>query len=258
MNPAEAEVRFLTYAKCLDLYGVDLHPVLGEVDVSDPYTTDSGYFLGLSPSGIMMVHNDDKICEFPWKKILTIAKDIWSSSSKDKGGSIIIRVQDRDHKITTLGFRLATRDACKHLWKTAMEHMQFYKKRGKLDSRCASRASKLARFGSLFRASSRMDSDSGSTGSHRRMNRTEPKVQRPSSIRTPRVRSDPRVIYENDQMTVVLEDDGDVKKHMKMPPPEDVDCDRLGTFKACINFGKLFRSFFIFSGMRKLRFFPSE
>ena len=56
--PAAAEINFLDKVKWLDLYGADLHPVLGEDNVE--------YFLGLTPSGVIVLRNKSKVGNYFW------------------------------------------------------------------------------------------------------------------------------------------------------------------------------------------------
>ena len=53
--PSQAENRYLEKVKWLDMYGVDLHPVIGEDNIE--------YFLGLTPSGIIVLKNRNKVFE---------------------------------------------------------------------------------------------------------------------------------------------------------------------------------------------------
>ena len=51
--PSQAENRYLEKVKWLDMYGVDLHPVIGEDNIE--------YFLGLTPSGIIVLKSRNKV-----------------------------------------------------------------------------------------------------------------------------------------------------------------------------------------------------
>ena len=51
--PSQAENRYLEKVKWLDMYGGDLHPVIGEDNIE--------YFLGLTPSGIIVLKNRNKV-----------------------------------------------------------------------------------------------------------------------------------------------------------------------------------------------------
>ena len=59
--PNQAENRYLEKVKWLDMYGVDLHPVIGEDNIE--------YFLGLTPSGIIVLKNRNKVSP-SWLKSL--------------------------------------------------------------------------------------------------------------------------------------------------------------------------------------------
>ncbi|CAG2188451.1 unnamed protein product [Mytilus edulis] len=88
--PTSAEYKFLDKVKWYDMYGVDLHPVLNL-----PYTLqgegNQEYFLGLTPTGIVVYKNKTK---------------------------------SEEH---TYAFELGTKAACKHLWKCCVEHHAFFR-----------------------------------------------------------------------------------------------------------------------------------
>ena len=56
--PAMAEMTYLEKVKWLDMYGVDLHPVVGEDNIE--------YFLCLTPSGIIVLRNRTKVGNYFW------------------------------------------------------------------------------------------------------------------------------------------------------------------------------------------------
>lgn len=62
--PATAEMTYLEKVKWLDMYGVDLHPVIGEDNIE--------YFLGLTPSGIIVLRNRTKVGNYFWPRITKI------------------------------------------------------------------------------------------------------------------------------------------------------------------------------------------
>ncbi len=57
-TPSVAELNFLERAKWLDMYGVDLHPVVGQDNIE--------YFLGLTPSGVVVYRNKSKVAQYFW------------------------------------------------------------------------------------------------------------------------------------------------------------------------------------------------
>lgn len=59
-----AELSYLDKVKWLELYGVDLHAVLGEDNVD--------YFLGLTPSGIVVLRNTAIVGNYYWPRITKI------------------------------------------------------------------------------------------------------------------------------------------------------------------------------------------
>ncbi|KAL0279594.1 UNVERIFIED_CONTAM: hypothetical protein PYX00_001113 [Menopon gallinae] len=108
--PAAAELSYLEKVKWLEMYGVDLHPVLGEDNVE--------YFLGLTPSGIIVLRNKNKVGHYYWPRI---------SKIYFKGRYFMIRICDKNNEENTYGFETPSKPACKHLWKCCVEHHAFFR-----------------------------------------------------------------------------------------------------------------------------------
>ncbi|KAK6630538.1 hypothetical protein RUM43_014523 [Polyplax serrata] len=108
--PASAEYSYLEKVKWLDMYGVDLHPVLGEDNVE--------YFLGLTPSGIIVLRYKNKVGRYFWPRI---------SKIYFKGKYFMIKICDRNNEENTYGFETPSKSACKHLWKCCVEHHAFFR-----------------------------------------------------------------------------------------------------------------------------------
>ncbi len=70
ITPATAEMTYLEKVKWLDMYGVDLHPVIGEDNIE--------YFLGLTPSGIIVLRNRSKVGNYFWPRITKIYFKVWT------------------------------------------------------------------------------------------------------------------------------------------------------------------------------------
>ncbi|VVC26176.1 Hypothetical protein CINCED_3A024797 [Cinara cedri] len=108
--PAVAELNFLDKVKWLDMYGVDLHPVLGEDNVE--------YYLGLTPTGVIVLRNKNIVANYYWPRITKIFS---------KGKYFMLRVCDKNNDENTYGFETPSRPACKHLYKCSMEHHKFFR-----------------------------------------------------------------------------------------------------------------------------------
>lgn len=108
--PSQAEMNYLDKVKWLENYGVDLHPVLGEDHVE--------YFLGLTPSGIVVLRNKNTVGNYYWPRITKIYF---------KGRYFMLRVTDKNNDDCTYGFETPSKSACKHLWKCCVEHHAFFR-----------------------------------------------------------------------------------------------------------------------------------
>ncbi|XP_021351714.1 protein 4.1 homolog isoform X3 [Mizuhopecten yessoensis] len=109
LRPYQAEAKFLDKVKWLDMYGVDLHPVMGE--------SNTEYFLGLTPMGIVVYKNKTKVGNYFWPRINKVTF---------KGKIFIIKVKDKNNDEHTYAFELMSKLACKHLWKCCVEHHAFF------------------------------------------------------------------------------------------------------------------------------------
>ncbi|CAK1540016.1 unnamed protein product [Leptosia nina] len=110
ISPAQAELSYLDKVKWLDMYGVDLHPVLGEDSVE--------YFLGLAPSGLLLLRGKHTVATYYWPRV---------SKVYYKGRYFMIRVADKNNDTSTYGFESPTRAACRHLWRCCSDHHTFFR-----------------------------------------------------------------------------------------------------------------------------------
>ncbi|XP_072943304.1 band 4.1-like protein 4 isoform X2 [Epargyreus clarus] len=110
ISPAQAELSYLDKVKWLDMYGVDLHPVLGEDSVE--------YFLGLAPSGLLLLRGKHTVANYYWPRV---------SKLYYKGRYFMLRVADKNNEASTYGFESPTRAACRHLWRCCSDHHTFFR-----------------------------------------------------------------------------------------------------------------------------------
>uniref|UniRef100_T1GIZ5 FERM domain-containing protein n=1 Tax=Megaselia scalaris TaxID=36166 RepID=T1GIZ5_MEGSC len=76
------------------------------------------YYLGLTPSGIVVLRNKAKVAHYYWPRIAKVYY---------KGRYFMIRICDKNNELSTYGFETPRKSACKHLWRCCVEHHSFFR-----------------------------------------------------------------------------------------------------------------------------------
>ncbi|KAM4634165.1 band 4.1-like protein 4 [Polymixia lowei] len=189
LSPSEAERLYLSIARALDMYGLDLHPVFGE--------NHSEYFLGLTPVGVVIYKNKTQVGKYFWPRITKV---------HFKDTQFELSVVGKDGGETLFAFGALDRKACKHLWRSCVQHHSFFRMPSVNEADSLSRRlSKLGSLGSRHRYSGRTAS---------RLKRVERDIVLPRDnvtiVRIPS-KTHPKKTLNTDVTNQSQSDDGTVK-----------------------------------------------
>lgn len=153
-------MQYLNKARWLEMYGVDLHTVMGKDGLE--------YKLGLTPTGILVFENRIKIGLFVWyenkifinrnKIHIAFAFNFRSKVTRiefNRNKLTIVVVEDDDNDPSlqrdfVFLFRCYDERQCKHFWKCAMEYHIFFRTTSASKVKQGTK-SNFARTGSRFR-----------------------------------------------------------------------------------------------------------
>ncbi|CAF0793229.1 unnamed protein product [Adineta ricciae] len=152
LTPADCEIQYLNKARWLEMYGVDLHTVMGKDNLE--------YKLGLTPTGILVFENKIKIGLFVWSKVTRI------DFNRNKLTIVVVEDDDNDPRLQrdfVFLFRCHDEKQCKLFWKCALEYHIFFRTTSANKLKQGAK-SNFTRMGSRFRFSGRTECQTTALG----------------------------------------------------------------------------------------------